>query len=70
MSHSIHMLRIQIDTITLELVIQHQFNNIKSSFFAGHIKEIFQLRSTFKIEDTLKYPIVVSEKSVNRSDNR
>ena len=32
MSHSIHMLSIQIDTQSLELVICHQFNNIKYSF--------------------------------------
>ena len=37
-SHSIHMLSIQIDTKNLELIIYHQFNNIKLSFFASHIK--------------------------------
>ena len=33
MSHSNHMLSIQI-----ELVIYHQFNSIKLSFFTGHMK--------------------------------
>ena len=35
------MLSIQIDTKTVELVIHHQFNNIKLSFFAGHNKMSF-----------------------------
>ena len=36
MSHSIHMFRIQIDTFKdLELVSQHQMNNLKLSFFAS-----------------------------------
>ena len=34
MSHSIHMLSIQIDTKNPGLIIHHQFNNIKLSFFA------------------------------------
>ena len=33
-SHSIHILSIQIDTKSFEVVICHQFNNIKLSFFA------------------------------------
>ena len=37
-SHSIHMLSIQIETKSLKLVIYHQFNNIKLSFFASHMK--------------------------------
>ena len=40
-SHSIHMLNIQIDTKSLELVIYHQFNNIKLPFFASHMKSSF-----------------------------
>ena len=35
------MLSIQIDTKSLELVIYHQFNNIKLSFFASHMKSSF-----------------------------
>ena len=38
MSHSIHMLSIQIDTKSITLVIHHQLNNIKLSFFASHMK--------------------------------
>ena len=37
-SHSIHMLSIQIDTKSIKLVIHHQFNNIKFSLFASHVK--------------------------------
>ena len=33
MSHSIHMLSIQIDDKSFELVIRHQVNSIKLSFF-------------------------------------
>ena len=42
-SHSIHMLSIQIDTKSLELVIYHQFNNIKLSLFASQMKSSFPL---------------------------
>ena len=42
-SQSIHMLSIQIDTKSLELVINHQINNIKLSFFASHMKRSFPL---------------------------
>ena len=35
------MLSIQIDTKSLELVIYHQFNNIKLSFFESHMKSSF-----------------------------
>ena len=38
MSHSIHMLSIQIDTKSLWL-----FNNIKLSFFASHMKRSFAM---------------------------
>ena len=38
MSHSIHMLSIQIDTKSLKLVSHHKLNNIKLSFFASHTK--------------------------------
>ena len=37
------MLSIQIDTKSLELVIYRQFNNIKLSFFATHMKSSFPL---------------------------
>ena len=37
------MLSIQIDTKSLELVIYHQLNNIKLSFFASHMKSSFPL---------------------------
>ena len=40
MSHSIHMLSIQIDTKSF----QYQFNNIKLSFFTGHTKRTFAVR--------------------------
>ena len=39
--HSIHMLSIQIDAKSLELIIYHQFNNIKLSFFAIRMKLSF-----------------------------
>ena len=42
MSHSIHILSIQIDTKRLELSIYHQFNNIKLSFFASPIFASFK----------------------------
>ena len=42
-SHSIHMLNIHIDTKSIELVIYYQFNNIKLSFFASHMKRSFPL---------------------------
>ena len=35
------MLSVQIDTKSLELVIYHQFNNIKLSLFASHMKSSF-----------------------------
>ena len=38
LSNSIHILSIQINIKSLELVIYHQFNNIKLSFFASHMK--------------------------------
>ena len=37
------MLNVQIDTKSLEMVIPHQFNNIKISFFAGQMKKTFQM---------------------------
>ena len=37
------MLSIQIDTKSLELFISHQFNNIKLSLFASHMKSSFPL---------------------------
>ena len=41
MSHPIHILSIQIDTKSLELLINHQINNIKFSFFTSNIKLSF-----------------------------
>ena len=38
------MLSIQIDTKSLELVIYHQFNNIKLSFFASHNRVFHYVR--------------------------
>ena len=35
------MLSIQIDTKSIELVILHQFHNIKLSLFASHMKQSF-----------------------------
>ena len=52
-SHSIHMLNIQIDTKSFELVICHQFNNIKLSFFANHVCLIHAVR----LLDTLEHSI-------------
>ena len=46
MSHSIHMLSIQIDTKNPGLIIHHQFNNIKLSFFASQIKSYVWLLDT------------------------
>ena len=42
-SHSIHMLSIQIDTKTVELVIHHQFNNIKLSSICKLYKREFSM---------------------------
>ena len=52
-SHPINMLSIQIDTKSLELVINHQFNNIKLSFFASHMKSSFP--DAVRLLDTLEY---------------
>ena len=56
MSHSIHMVSIQIDTNfkSLELVSYHQFTNIKLSFFASNMKWSFPL-CTFKIDAVRLY---------------
>ena len=43
MSQSFNMSSIQIDTKSLELIIHHQFDNIKLSFFVSHIKRSFPL---------------------------
>ena len=45
MSHSIHMLSIQIDTKSLVLVSHHQFNSIKLSSLACHMKQSFMKQS-------------------------
>ena len=61
MSHSIHILSIQIDTKSLKLVIYHQFNNIKLSFFTSHVKSSFhyvRLMDAVRLLDTLEYFIV------------
>ena len=46
------MLSIGIDTKSLELVINHQFNNIELSFFANHMK------SSFPLCTDIRYPRV------------
>ena len=46
------MLNIQIDAKSLEKVIYHQFNNIKLSLFASHMKSSFPL-CRFKIDAIL-----------------
>ena len=51
------MLNIQIDTKSLEPIIYHQFNNIKLSFFASHIKSSFhyvRLINVVRLLDTLE----------------
>ena len=56
--HSIHILSIQIDTKSLKLVIYHQFNNIKLSFFTSHVKSSFyyvRLMDAVRLLDALKY---------------
>ena len=50
MSHSIHMLSIQIDTKNPGLIIHHQFNNIKLSFFANQIRQNFTSCNMYEIE--------------------
>ena len=45
------MLSIQIDTKILELVIHHQFNNIKLSFFANLISSLID---AVRLLDTLE----------------
>ena len=45
-SHSIYMLNIQIDTMSLELVIHQKLNNIRLSLFATLINRRFFLLST------------------------
>ena len=47
------MLNIQIDTKSFELVICHQFNNIKLSFFANYVCLIHAVR----LLDTLEHSI-------------
>ena len=49
MSHSIHMLSIQIDTKSLKFDIYHQFNNVKLSFFASHIKSVLKWVKIFEV---------------------
>ena len=41
MSQSFNMSSIQIDTKSLELIIHHQFDNIKLSFFVSQMKRSF-----------------------------
>ena len=56
-SHPINMLSIQIDTKSLERVIYHQFNNIKLSFFASHMKSSSPLCliDAVRLLDTVEY---------------
>ena len=49
------MLSIQIDTKSLELLIYHQFNNIKLSFFASHMKLSFPLCSFNRCCTVIRY---------------
>ena len=57
-SHSIHMLSIQIDTKSLELIICHHFNNFKLSLFASHMK--LSLIDAVRLLDTQKRPPAIS----------
>ena len=60
------MFSIQIDTKSLELAIYHQFNNIKLSFFANHMKSSFPL-CTFeavRLLDTLDTFYFVKKKTI------
>ena len=52
------MLSIQIDTKDLELLIYHQFNNIKVSFFTSHMKSSFPLWSFDRCCTDIRYAIV------------
>ena len=61
MSHCIHMLSIQIDTKNPGLIIHHQFNNIKLSFFAGHNKMSFHY---VRLLDTLEYTAIVQQEAL------
>ena len=52
-----HMLSMEIDPKSLEQVIYHQFNNIKLSFFASHMKSSFhyvRLTDAVWLLDTLE----------------
>ena len=57
------MLSIQIDTKSLELVIYHQFNNIKLSFFPSHMK------SSVRLLDTLEYVCTFNNDLITNSGN-
>ena len=49
------MLSIQLDTTSLELVIYHQFNNIKLSFLACHrVFHYVRLIDVVRLLDTLE----------------
>ena len=54
MSHSIHMLSIQIDT-----KISSIFNNSNLSFFASNMKQSFPLIDAVRLLDTLEYSITL-----------
>ena len=62
------MLSIQIDTQNLKLVIRHQFNNIKLSFFASQMKRSFPLHllDVLRLLDTLCYKIDSLKSYFNR----
>ena len=49
------MLSIPIDTKSLELVIHHQFNNIKLSFFASYMKSSFPLCRSDRCCTVIRY---------------
>ena len=53
------MLSIQIDTQNLKLVIRHQFNNIKLSFFASQMKSSFSLCTFNRCCTVIRYSRVM-----------
>ena len=70
MSQFIHLLSIQIDTLSLELVIYHQFNNIKLSIFASRKKRSFQIVRLMEIISKSKSKIFGSNQSTKTPSNK
>ena len=62
------MLSIQIDTKSLELVIYHQFNNIKLSFFASHMKSSFPFCTFNRCCTVIRYSRVIGQKVILMPD--